>query len=149
MAMCSMIIKRALFLMRSEHPSIMYRNGSVILGPNQLSSMLRRRMWKWRYNLTILNLNTRWRFVVGFTPRPLYFWGRSPRYPLVPVWTLWSRDISPAPTGNLPTIAQPAAHRYTDWAVLAVNMYSHNFFRSACSPSLYRLSCPSWEHVFT
>jgi hypothetical protein len=30
----------------------------------------------------ILNLGTRWRWVVSFTSRPLYPWGKSPRYPL-------------------------------------------------------------------
>jgi hypothetical protein len=28
-----------------------------------------------------LNLGTRWRWVVSFTPRPLYPWGKSPWYP--------------------------------------------------------------------
>jgi len=30
----------------------------------------------------ILNLGTRWRWVVSFTPQPLYPWGKSPWYPL-------------------------------------------------------------------
>jgi len=30
----------------------------------------------------ILNLGTRWRIVVSFTPRPLYSRGEIPRYPL-------------------------------------------------------------------
>jgi hypothetical protein len=30
----------------------------------------------------ILDLGTRWRWVVSFTPRPLYPQGKSPRYPL-------------------------------------------------------------------
>jgi len=29
----------------------------------------------------ILNLDTRWTSVVSFKPRPLYLWGKSPRYP--------------------------------------------------------------------
>jgi hypothetical protein len=32
--------------------------------------------------LRILDLGTRWRWVVSFTPRPLYPQGKSPRYPL-------------------------------------------------------------------
>jgi hypothetical protein len=39
-------------------------------------------MVKWRYSSTILNLGTRWRWVVNFTPRPLYSQGKSPRYRL-------------------------------------------------------------------
>jgi len=31
----------------------------------------------------ILDLDTRWRWVVSFTPRPFYSQGKSPRYPLV------------------------------------------------------------------
>jgi hypothetical protein len=30
----------------------------------------------------ILNLSTKWRWVVSFTPRPLYCRGKSPRHPL-------------------------------------------------------------------
>jgi hypothetical protein len=30
----------------------------------------------------ILDLGTRWRWVISFTPRPLYLQGRSPWYPL-------------------------------------------------------------------
>jgi hypothetical protein len=41
-------------------------------------------LWRcmgWRYSSTILNLGTRWRWVLSFTPRPLYPWVKSPRYP--------------------------------------------------------------------
>jgi hypothetical protein len=34
--------------------------------------MWRRRVGEWRYSSTILDLGTRWRYVVSFTPRPLY-----------------------------------------------------------------------------
>jgi hypothetical protein len=36
----------------------------------------------WRYSSTILDLGTGWRWVVSFTTQPLYFQGKSPRYPL-------------------------------------------------------------------
>jgi hypothetical protein len=39
-------------------------------------------MEKWKYISTVLDLGTRQRRVVSFTPRPLYPWGKSPRYPL-------------------------------------------------------------------
>jgi hypothetical protein len=35
-----------------------------------------------RYSSTILDLGTRWRRVVSFTPLPLYPRGTNPRYPL-------------------------------------------------------------------
>jgi hypothetical protein len=38
--------------------------------------------YEWRYSSTILDLGTRWRRVVSFTPMPLYHRGKSPRYPL-------------------------------------------------------------------
>jgi hypothetical protein len=60
----------------------------------------------WRYSSTILDLGTRWRWVVNFTPLPLYPWGNSTRYPLdrrlgepQSVWTLRNRK-SFASTGN-------------------------------------------------
>jgi hypothetical protein len=40
-------------------------------------------MGEQRYSSIILHLNTRWRWVVSFTPRPLYLWGRSPWYFLI------------------------------------------------------------------
>jgi hypothetical protein len=39
-------------------------------------------MREWRHSSTILDLGTRWRWVVSFTPRPVYSRGNSPRYPL-------------------------------------------------------------------
>jgi hypothetical protein len=42
-------------------------------------------MGEWSYSSTILDLDTRWRLVVSFTPRPLYPWERSP-------CTHWMRD---------------------------------------------------------
>jgi len=53
----------------------------------------------------ILDLGTRWRWVVSSTPRPLYPQGRSPWYPLdrrlgglpEPIWTRWWRNNFPAP----------------------------------------------------
>jgi hypothetical protein len=40
-----------------------------------------RHMGESRYTSTILGLDTRWRWVVSFKPRPLYPWGKSSRYP--------------------------------------------------------------------
>jgi hypothetical protein len=47
-----------------------------------ISIMLWVHMGEWRYGSTILNLGTKWRWVVRFTPRPLYSRGNSPWYPL-------------------------------------------------------------------
>jgi hypothetical protein len=47
----------------------------------ELSTTPWRRMKK-RYSYTILDLGTRWRWVVNFTPRPLQRQGKSPRDPL-------------------------------------------------------------------
>jgi hypothetical protein len=49
---------------------------------NYLSTTPWRHIGKWKYNSTILDLSTSWRWVVSFTPRPLYPRGNSPRYPL-------------------------------------------------------------------
>jgi hypothetical protein len=57
----------------------------------------------------ILDLGTIWRWVVRFTPRPLYPQGKTtPRYRLVrrlsgtpePFWMWWWREKFPAPTGT-------------------------------------------------
>jgi hypothetical protein len=34
------------------------------------------------YSSIFLNIGTRWREVVSFTPLPLYSWGKRPRYSL-------------------------------------------------------------------
>jgi hypothetical protein len=39
-------------------------------------------MGEWRYSSTILDLCTRWRWVVSFTPWLFYPRGKNPRYPL-------------------------------------------------------------------
>jgi hypothetical protein len=44
--------------------------------------MLWRCMGECRHSSTILDLDTRWRWVARFAPRPLYSQGKSPRYPL-------------------------------------------------------------------
>jgi hypothetical protein len=41
-----------------------------------------RHMGEWRYSSTILCLSSRWRWVISFTPQPLYPRGESSRYPL-------------------------------------------------------------------
>jgi hypothetical protein len=41
-----------------------------------------RRMLKWKYSSIILDLGTRWRWMVSFTPRPFYLLEKSPRDPL-------------------------------------------------------------------
>jgi hypothetical protein len=50
---------------------------------NYLSTMPWRHMGEWRYSCTILlDLGTRWRWVISFTPQPLYPWGKRSWYPL-------------------------------------------------------------------
>jgi hypothetical protein len=39
-----------------------------------------RYMREWNYSSTILNLGTRWRWVINYTPRPLYLRGNFPRH---------------------------------------------------------------------
>jgi hypothetical protein len=71
------------------------------------------------------DLGIRWEQLAshpGFPP------GKSPQYQAdgslgwvpEPVRTLWSREKSFAPARNRTPAVQPVAHRYTDWAMLAV-----------------------------
>jgi hypothetical protein len=65
-----------------------------------IKNMPWRRMGECRYSSTILDLGTRWRWVIRFTLRQLYPRKNRPRYPLdrrlgrlpEPVRTLWSRE---------------------------------------------------------
>jgi hypothetical protein len=69
----------------------------------------------------ILDLGTRWRWVVGFTPRPLHSQGKILCYPLdreggwapEPIWTRWRRETFPALPGLELPIIQPVAQCYT------------------------------------
>jgi hypothetical protein len=55
----------------------------LLLGFSFLSTMPWRRIGEWRHRSTIHNLGTRCRWMVSFTPRPLYSLRReNPRYPL-------------------------------------------------------------------
>jgi hypothetical protein len=40
------------------------------------------KMWSGSVPPCILNLSTRWRWVVSFTPQPLYLWRKKCQYPL-------------------------------------------------------------------
>jgi hypothetical protein len=79
----------------------------------------------------ILNFGTRWRWVVSFTPRPLYPQRKSPPYPLDrrlggPQSRSGRGDeknSQPPPRESNPRtpIVQPVAQRSTDWAITALH----------------------------
>jgi hypothetical protein len=76
-------------------------------------------------NSHFLDLGTSWRWVVSFTPRLLYRLWKSPPYPLSeppePVWTTWIRENSWSyrDSDSDPSVVQPVASRYTDYATPA------------------------------
>jgi hypothetical protein len=79
----------------------------------------------------ILDLGTRRRWVVSFTPRPLYPQGKCPWYPLDRRWggpqshsghggeEKYSHPPHRESNPRIP-IVQPVAQRYTDWAITAL-----------------------------
>jgi hypothetical protein len=78
------------------------------------------RVWEWRFSSTILDFVTRLRWVVGFTPRPLYSCGIRPRYPLDRKLDEsqsrsrpWGEENNLAFAGNWTLAVQPVARRYT------------------------------------
>jgi hypothetical protein len=84
-------------------------------------------MGDWRYSFIILNLGTRWRWVVSFTLRPLYSQGNSPRYPLyerldgaLSSSGCYGKKKTLVPAGNRTPTVQPLACRYTDWSIPAL-----------------------------
>jgi hypothetical protein len=46
-----------------------------------LNTMPWRRMVEWRYTTCVLHLDTRWRQVISFLPRPMYPWEKGASYP--------------------------------------------------------------------
>jgi hypothetical protein len=92
-------------------------------------------MWERMYRSTFLDLGTSWRWVVNFTPRPLYPRGKSPRYPLDRrLGGPQSRSgrfgeqkiLDPYWDSNSdPSVVQPVTSRYTDYAIPAPVMGVH------------------------
>jgi hypothetical protein len=73
-------------------------------------------------------VDTSWRWVVSFTPRPLYHKGKGPRYPLVGSWVAPRASLDAAekipdsirtPDSD-PSVVQPIASRYTNCAIILV-----------------------------
>jgi hypothetical protein len=96
-----------------------------------------RRMGEWRCNSTILDVNTRWRWVVNLTPWPLSPGGKSPGTNCIEDWE--------GPVARLDTVEKNSgrsARRYTDWAIPTP-------IKSACHLPLrwvlVRLILRSWE----
>jgi hypothetical protein len=91
---------------------------------NWLSTKLWRHMTQWRYSSTIRDLNTRWRWLVSFTPWPLYPRGKSSRYRLDRrLGGPQSRSECCGEEKNLvparirTAAVQFVARRYSDWAI--------------------------------
>jgi hypothetical protein len=85
-----------------------------------------------------LELGISWRWVVSFTPRPLYPRGKNPRVPIryeagwapEPVWTIWrSENSCPHRYSNSdPSVVHPVSSLYTDWAIPALEWYLQTLF---------------------
>jgi hypothetical protein len=103
---------------------VIVSEGKIVSVLNYLSIHHEDVWWSGCIDPGFLDLGTSWRWVVSFTPRPLYPRGKSPRYPLNtrlsgPVWTTWRSENSwPYRDSNSdPSVGQPEASRYTDWAI--------------------------------
>jgi hypothetical protein len=73
-------------------------------------------MGEWRYTSTI-DLGTRWRRVISFTPHQLYLRRKSPRYPFEPVYESCGEEKNLAPVWVRTSAIQPVARRCTAWAI--------------------------------
>jgi hypothetical protein len=81
-------------------------------------------MGDWRYSFAILHLGARWRWVVSFTPLPLYPAGKQPPIPIAQEagWpqgrsARYGQENSLASHVNRTPGFQPLARHYTDWAI--------------------------------
>jgi hypothetical protein len=83
---------------------ICWWKGKVIHGLNKLSTMLWRCMGKWRYSSIILDLNTRRKWVVSFTPLPFYSPGKQSPIPIV--WGWWNCWLHEKKLVQKPTTSQ-------------------------------------------
>jgi hypothetical protein len=90
----------------------------------------------------ILDLGTRWRWVVSFTPRPLYPQGKSPCYPLDrrlggPQKRSGHGGEEKNSQPPRTPIVKPVTQRYTDWAITALG--SSLFISESVSSGVDRL----------
>jgi hypothetical protein len=65
-----------------NHVVLLYHKGKFVHGLNKLSDRLWRLTGERKCSSTVLDLRTRWRWVVSFMPRPLHSRGNEPQYPL-------------------------------------------------------------------
>jgi hypothetical protein len=73
---------------------------------------------EWSYTSIILYLYTRWKWMVSFTPRPLYPWKKSPLYPLDRrLGGPQSRSGRCGAERNVLPLPGIELCRYTDWAI--------------------------------
>jgi hypothetical protein len=110
----------------------------------------------------ILDLGTRWRWVVSFAPRPLYPQGMSPWYPLGkrlggPQSCSGrggeEKNSQPPPPQDLnprTPIVQPIVQRYTNWVITAMcticilQMHSFRFlYLVSLGVHLFQIQCSS------
>jgi hypothetical protein len=61
-----------------RHQNSFVCKSEVIHVLNYLSTMPWKHMREWRHSSTVLDLGTRWKWVVSFTPLPLYTRGKRP-----------------------------------------------------------------------
>jgi hypothetical protein len=95
----------------------MWGTGKVVSVLNKLSISIWKLMEERPFNSTILDLGTRWRWVVSFTPRPLYPGGKSPLYPFYRYLDVVEKRKMSCPCRESNRAVHPEAHRYTDWAI--------------------------------
>jgi hypothetical protein len=86
--------------------------------------LIKHYMGEWRYSSTIPDLDIRWRWIVSFTPRPLYPQRKNPGYPLDMrlggphgQFGCCGNEEKFAPVGNRVRAVHPVARPYTDWAI--------------------------------
>jgi hypothetical protein len=74
------VLTKHVYKLRKSHFQHIWSNVVPVL--NLLSTTPWRHTGKCRCNYIVLDVDTRWRWVVRLTPRPLYPGEHSPRYPL-------------------------------------------------------------------
>jgi hypothetical protein len=81
-------------------------------------------MGEWIYSATIPDFDTRWRWVVSVTPRPVYSRGNRPQCSLVrrlggPLSRsgLYGEEKNSSPATNRTPVVQPIARCYTYWGI--------------------------------
>jgi hypothetical protein len=114
--------RRSMGLLHMTYSSTPVGKCKIVPVLSQSSTIQWRYVGQWRYSSTILDLSTRWRWVVSFTLLQLYPRGKSTRYPFDR--RVGGPQSRPGRCGEEKNLALPGIERGQQYACRGENCFS-------------------------